>query len=158
MGPSDAFFKIARAMVGGKQLMTTSHGYIGIAPCLAKPGDEICILVGCHTPMVLRPLGEGRFRIVGEAYVLGLSEGEALLGPLPHNSRRVFASNDEWGVHSYFENTVTGEKTFEDPRIPLSIVQGRFRALLQKDPNSKIELEPEVLKEHFPHLSKIEIV
>lgn len=158
MGPSDAFFKISRAMVGGKQLMTTSHGYIGIAPCLAEPGDEICILVGCHTPMILRPLGEGRFRIVGEAYVLGLSEGEALLGPLPKNIRRVFASNDEWGVHSYFENSVTSEKTFEDPRIPLSIDQGRFRALLQKDPNSKIELEPEVLKEHFPQLSQIEIV
>jgi hypothetical protein len=168
IGPSDAFFKIARAMVGGRQLMFGSDGYIGIVPRLAREGDLICILLGCHSPIVLRPAAgdnnsndSSMFRVVGESYVLGLSEGEGLLGPLPANIRRKFGSNSDWGVYSYFENVLTGEKSFEDPRLSslLSSAElANFRDRLRANPNHNLQLPPEGLRKLFPRLRTFDIV
>jgi hypothetical protein len=38
-------------------------------------GDVVAILPGCTTPIVLRAAGD-HFRVVGEAYVHGVMEGE----------------------------------------------------------------------------------
>jgi len=65
--------------------MTTKHGYLGWAPDNlydsdedhAKVGDKIAILFGCSTPIVIRPQGNC-FLALGEAYVQGLMDGEAL--------------------------------------------------------------------------------
>lgn len=51
-------------------------GHVGLAPASAQPGDYICILFGCHVPIVLRPSSEGCFVLVGEAYVYGIMDGE----------------------------------------------------------------------------------
>lgn len=60
-----------------RRLMTTSNGYIGIAPKQALPGDCICVLPGCYDPMVLRQIDES-FEIVGPCYVCGIMQGEAI--------------------------------------------------------------------------------
>ncbi|RHZ65262.1 hypothetical protein CDV55_107570 [Aspergillus turcosus] len=169
LGPSDAFFKIARAMVGGRQLMFDSDGYIGIVPRLAREGDIICILLGCHSPMVLRPAdavnnngsGSGMFHLVGECYVLGLSEGECLLGPLPANTERKFGSNADWGVYSYFENVLTGRKSFDDPRLSSSLPPAdlaEFRDRLRVNPNARLRLGPDILGEMLPQMRSFELV
>ncbi|KAL4971307.1 heterokaryon incompatibility protein-domain-containing protein [Aspergillus desertorum] len=170
LGPSDAFFKIARAMVGGRQLMFDSDGYIGIVPRLARRGDIIYMVLGCHSPMVLRPvaaadninsIGSGVVRVVGECYVLGLSEGEGLLGPLPENIRRKFGSNSDLGVYSYFEDVRTGHRFFEDPRLPSSLPPAdlaEFRARLRVNPNAKLHLAPESLAKVFPRMQIFNIV
>ena len=67
-------YKIMRAMLGGRKLMYGSCGYIGTVPQPTQKGDEFCVLLGCHTPTVLRRVINGVFRIVGECYVLGISE------------------------------------------------------------------------------------
>ncbi len=67
--------------------MATSDGYIGWAPDnifgaadqQTKRGDLIAVLLGCSTPVVIRPRGRGgqTFQVIGEAYVQGLMRGEA---------------------------------------------------------------------------------
>jgi hypothetical protein len=69
----------------GRRLMTTKHGYLGWAPdnmCGSEEdqvrlGDKIAIIFGCSTPIVIRPQGNF-FQVLGEAYVQGLMDGEAL--------------------------------------------------------------------------------
>jgi hypothetical protein len=50
---------------------------LGLAPMLSQEGDHICILRGAKIPFILRTTGEqGRFRVVGEAYVDGFMHGQ----------------------------------------------------------------------------------
>jgi len=51
----------------------------GIGPSDTSLGDRVCILLGCTVPVIL---GEGKrkgvSRVVGEAYVHGIMDGEAM--------------------------------------------------------------------------------
>ena len=50
---------------------------LGLAPMLAQKGDHICILRGAKVPFILRTTAQqGRFRVVGEAYVDGFMHGQ----------------------------------------------------------------------------------
>ena len=40
--------------------------------------DEVWVLNGAKTPVVLRKMGERRYEFLGEAYVHGMMHGEAL--------------------------------------------------------------------------------
>ncbi|KAM0254725.1 hypothetical protein ACHAQJ_006507 [Trichoderma viride] len=52
----------------------------GLAPRETKEGDLVCILFGCTVPVVLRPMKDPEFyQLVGEAYVHGVMDGEAML-------------------------------------------------------------------------------
>ena len=51
--------------------------------CATREGDRICVVRGCVTPFVIRPVGEkleGQvcWELVGECYVHGLMDGEAV--------------------------------------------------------------------------------
>jgi hypothetical protein len=69
----------------GRRFMTTMDGYLDWAPdnlygsdeSQVKSGDKIAIIFGCSTPMVIRPHGH-YFQVLGEAYIQGLMDGEAL--------------------------------------------------------------------------------
>lgn len=61
-----------------RRLIVTTMGYIGLVTKNAKVGDVVCILFGCSTPVILRPGTPGVYRIVGDCYVHGLMEGEAM--------------------------------------------------------------------------------
>jgi hypothetical protein len=69
----------------GRRFMTTMKGYLGWVPDnmfgdnrnQVWTGDEIAIIFGCSTPLCIRPMG-GYFQVLGEAYVQGLMDGEAL--------------------------------------------------------------------------------
>ncbi|GKU06402.1 heterokaryon incompatibility protein or allele [Fusarium langsethiae] len=68
-----------------RRFMTTANGYMGWAPDniygleseQTISGDLIAVLYGCSTPIVIRPHGH-QFRVIGEAYVQGLMDGEAM--------------------------------------------------------------------------------
>ncbi len=60
-----------------RRLVTTKKGYVGMALEAVEPGDVICVLLGCTVPMVLRPAGD-KYQVVGECYLHGLMEGQAL--------------------------------------------------------------------------------
>lgn len=69
----------------GRRLMFTEKGYMGWAPDNAygaesdqvEIGDLVCVVFGCSTPLVIRPVGE-QYVVLGEAYMEGLMDGEAL--------------------------------------------------------------------------------
>lgn len=58
-----------------KRFIKCTGGYVCIAPPYTQPGDQICILLGCNTPMVLRQSKHGKFQVVGQCFVLGFNDG-----------------------------------------------------------------------------------
>ncbi|KAF2629366.1 hypothetical protein BU25DRAFT_409267 [Macroventuria anomochaeta] len=60
-----------------RRLITTRTGFLGLAPDEVKIGDTVAILLGCNHPVVLRPHEDG-FKYVGECYIHGLMDGEAV--------------------------------------------------------------------------------
>ncbi|OIW25301.1 hypothetical protein CONLIGDRAFT_656948 [Coniochaeta ligniaria NRRL 30616] len=111
--------RFAHAACFGRSFVTTAEGYVGLGPDGVESGDVICVLLGCSCPVVLRPLPNDRYLLVGNAFVYGLHDAIPLLGPLPpewcmklyqytgHSDRALFR----------FANQKTGELTAEDPRL-----------------------------------------
>jgi hypothetical protein len=56
-----------------------------------EEGDVVCVLLGCKVPLILRPVGDN-FKVVGDAYVNGFMNGEALEN----------VSDDEEGLQEFF--------------------------------------------------------
>ena len=54
-------------------------GYFGLCPPETKAGDFICILYGCSVPVVVREEKDGHVRLIGESYVHGMMDGEAVV-------------------------------------------------------------------------------
>jgi hypothetical protein len=62
----------------GRRYFVSKTGWLGLGPSSTKAGDVIVVFLGLKTPMVLRPAGGGSFRIVGEAYIHGIMDGEVM--------------------------------------------------------------------------------
>jgi hypothetical protein len=60
-----------------RRLFITKKGYMGIAAADIASSDRLCILAGSQVPMVLRPV-QDEFSFVGQAYVHGIMDGEAM--------------------------------------------------------------------------------
>jgi hypothetical protein len=73
-----AFWQAMSAMCTGRAFAVTESGYYGLVPGITRPGDQVCVLMGLDVPFVLRPTSERRFRLLGEAHVQWLMNGEAL--------------------------------------------------------------------------------
>jgi hypothetical protein len=62
-----------------RRLFVTDNGYVGLGAHGVQPGDKVCVLFGGATPYVVRPTGvEGEYLFMGECYVHGLMDGEAI--------------------------------------------------------------------------------
>lgn len=62
-----------------RALFVTKLGYIGLGPWNAEVGDSVCVLYGGATPFLLRKaIDSDTFTLVGECYVYGIMNGEAL--------------------------------------------------------------------------------
>ncbi|KAK8249087.1 heterokaryon incompatibility protein-domain-containing protein [Phyllosticta capitalensis] len=68
---------IARYKLQGRIPFRTCRGMIGIGPEEMRQGDCVWIIMGADLPFVLRPV-DGRWSVVGEAYVHGVMDGEAM--------------------------------------------------------------------------------
>lgn len=100
----------------GRRFCTLSRGYFGAFPLAAREGDLICVVLGSLLPLVLRRTGDDKFQLVGECYVPGIMDGEALLGSLP--STWEMGPLTQSGHRQYLNGTLA---TLEDPRLgPLS--------------------------------------
>lgn len=66
-------------MAKNRLFCSTSQGRVGWVPANAEIGDVVCVLDGGRVPFILRPIArrEMVFRLVGEAYIHGLMQGEA---------------------------------------------------------------------------------
>ena len=68
--------------MAGRRIFLSDDGKAGLGPVVTRPGDVIAILFGSIVPFVLRPFDgpEGRkcWKLVGECFVPGLMQGEAV--------------------------------------------------------------------------------
>lgn len=62
----------------GRRLALTAEGNPASIPWRAKPGDVVVVFLGARLPHILRPLHDGYFEFLGDAYVYGLMGGEIL--------------------------------------------------------------------------------
>jgi hypothetical protein len=60
-----------------RRLAKTPEGYLCNVDKNTQLGDQIAVVAGCRMPLILRRRGNGTFRIVGHAYVMGLMYAEA---------------------------------------------------------------------------------
>jgi hypothetical protein len=65
--------------MNGRNLFTTANKGFGKGPLSTRRGDEVWILRGGKVPYVLRPLGNATYKLVGEAYMHGIMQGEAIV-------------------------------------------------------------------------------
>ena len=61
-----------------RRFFRTRDGRFGWGPNAIEAGDQSCILYGGDIPFVFRPTGTGRHEIVGDCYVHGFMDGEAM--------------------------------------------------------------------------------
>ncbi|OWY47296.1 hypothetical protein AA0118_g948 [Alternaria tenuissima] len=76
----DEYAPTMRNVMRQRRLFITKNGRIGIGPVDAQPHDVVFIISGCNFPITLRPR-EDMFGVVGEAYIHGYMNGEALARP-----------------------------------------------------------------------------
>ncbi|PMD37306.1 hypothetical protein L207DRAFT_492715 [Hyaloscypha variabilis F] len=69
---------VAESTLTTRRLLVTDKGYIGVVDHKAQKGDIIVVLYGSSVPLILRPRNEGGFILIGEAYVHGIMQGEAM--------------------------------------------------------------------------------
>lgn len=77
-GNPEQYERLARNYSSTRSFYVTSkQGCLGIGPMPTREGDSVAVLLGGGVPYVLRPQ-DGRFVMVGESYVVGLMEGQAI--------------------------------------------------------------------------------
>ncbi|KAE8444356.1 hypothetical protein EG329_000666 [Mollisiaceae sp. DMI_Dod_QoI] len=63
----------------GRRFFGTDIHVCGLAPVETEIGDLVCVVFGCHVPIVLRKMGE-TYRVLGESYLHGFMQGEVESG------------------------------------------------------------------------------
>ncbi|KAF2820971.1 hypothetical protein CC86DRAFT_237156, partial [Ophiobolus disseminans] len=61
-------------------IFTSASGRVGLGSSTIRSGDYIVILLGADMPFIVRPVGNDHCQIIGEAYIHGMMQGEALQG------------------------------------------------------------------------------
>ena len=65
-----------------RRFFRSEGGKYGWGPDQTREGDVICVLDGAPVPFVLRTVNDGCFEIIGDTYVHGNMDGDAIrFGP-----------------------------------------------------------------------------
>ena len=67
-----------RVMRGGRRFAVTEKGHFAWCPNTCEKGDIISVLAGGTVPIVLRDCGNKDYQIIGDTYVHGIMDGEAI--------------------------------------------------------------------------------
>ncbi|KAI9693557.1 MAG: hypothetical protein M1820_009172 [Bogoriella megaspora] len=113
------YLSLVRSYSVGRSLAATEDGGFGLVPSSAKPGDSICLLLGCKSPLILQPLNDSRdpqHHLVGEGYFDSYMAAEPFLGTLPEQFRNITTYDDGNFVAGFLDRS-NGEIQFEDPRL-----------------------------------------
>jgi len=62
----------------GRNLCVTERRCLGRVPHGSKVGDRICIFKGGSVPFVVRENANGYYQLIGECYIHGIMDGEAM--------------------------------------------------------------------------------
>ena len=105
-------------LMKGRALFQTRNGRIGMGPRSIRAGDQACIVLGCHSLLIVRSNDAQTYKVVGECYIDGFMEGEALLGAVPSNWQLVNRHLPDLDFYcDAFMNVQTGVIQVEDPRL-----------------------------------------
>lgn len=79
----EAFLDRVQRIVWNRRFIkieTQKANHFGLGPPKCDKGDLVCILFGCSVPVILRmsPKNEDKYTFVGECYVHGMMDGEAI--------------------------------------------------------------------------------
>ena len=145
-----------------RSFVKTSEGYIGLAPRNAEPGDQICVLLGCNMPMLLRPTPNSQYEVVGSCYVHSLMNGEALFGPIPEPFQPICVLDE--GKRLFFWGLVdhrTGKVQYNDPRIeslPRDDSNEAVPMVLFPDGSQQRRLTSEMIKKRGVKLQSFDLI
>lgn len=103
-----------------KDFVRCQRGYVGLAPRGIRVGDVMAVILGCSNVLALRPARDGEFMVVGESYVPGLNNGEALLGGLPEGWRMALVLDEDGMFRTKFKEEAQTVWQKLDPRIKWS--------------------------------------
>jgi hypothetical protein len=70
-------------MCYSRRVFVTEEGDLGIAHQSARVGDEVVVVPGAAVPFVMREVEGGAYALIGEAFLHGAMDGEALEGKDP---------------------------------------------------------------------------
>lgn len=118
----EIYLSLAYKFMSNRSVVRTDQGYIGLAPSDVKEGDTILVILSCASFTVVRPApgNEGRYNVVGEAFLYGLTNSEAVLGPLPEHVQAEYHRHPDGRTDLYcgaYRDTKTGEVSWIDPRL-----------------------------------------
>ncbi|KAF2034904.1 hypothetical protein EK21DRAFT_107535 [Setomelanomma holmii] len=78
----NAFESHMREVKNGRRMFRTKGDLLGMGPLSVQEGDEVWIILGAKIPFVLRLVDGGkelkRYKLIGEAFILGYMDGEAV--------------------------------------------------------------------------------
>jgi hypothetical protein len=94
-----------------------SKGEHGLGPATTRPGDVVAMILGADEAVTLRPLDNGYYHLVGPTWISGYMDGEALLGPLPHEYEIIGQRSLEGFIYAAYCHRPTGAIQVEDPRL-----------------------------------------
>lgn len=61
-----------------RRFFITHDGSMGLAPTRSRKDDIVCVLYGCSVSIALREEEKGRFSFIGECFLHGFMDGEAI--------------------------------------------------------------------------------
>ena len=112
------FIDVVVTYLAGRSVIKTSNDLIGIAHEATQKEDVVCVLLGCSSPLILRPREAGHYAIVGECYIDGIMTGETFLGQFHENWRIVKKWFPQYGYfYDSFHDSQSGINQSEDPRL-----------------------------------------
>jgi len=76
-----------------RRFFVTCEGNMGLAPMRSRENDIICVIYGCSVPVVLRE-EEGSFTFIGECFLHGFMDGEAI-----EMQRKSNLKEQKWTIH-----------------------------------------------------------
>jgi hypothetical protein len=82
-GPDDAkllsdYLAVIAAIAENGRFFVSEQGYLGLTRGAVGAGDRVVVLFGTEMAFILRPFEDGKYRLVGEAYVHGIMDDEFL--------------------------------------------------------------------------------
>lgn len=72
------FVDLYRALRTGRNFVVTEKGRLDWCPESCQKGDRIIVLAGGKVRFILRQLEKGDYQLLGDAYVHGIIDGEAV--------------------------------------------------------------------------------
>ncbi|KAE9580636.1 hypothetical protein CGMCC3_g3402 [Colletotrichum fructicola] len=112
------FFDLCR-LLPHAVVFATDDVHFGLSSSAALVGDEIWVVLGFRFPLLIRPVEDSKYRVVGPCYVPQLSNGEAVLGPLPDGWKVMF--HPSGSPHFVAPD---GSGTIQDPRLEKELPPG----------------------------------